>query len=184
MGPRGSAPLPGGYHAPHRQHGLKRCRDSAPHSAPARTSPRRTRPFPDRRLAPRAAVLTEPPPRQHAPRPPRSEAVLPGPLPCRPAASSRRHSPPSPVRQHCAAVGLPSSAAARCAAMRRAPLVRSRCTGRGRAGRAPRGGAPRTLRRPRPWAAWSWATPAPCTRAVPRVAAGRAPHCASGPRAM
>jgi hypothetical protein len=120
-GPRGSAPLPRGCHAPCSSRTLKalpgpRADVPTAPSRPSRPPPDRLAPDclapPARRLAPRAAVPIEPPSR-----PPRSEAASLGPSPCRPghltacpspscctavpAPLSRPFPRPSPVRRPC-----------------------------------------------------------------------------------
>jgi hypothetical protein len=110
------------------------------------------------------AVRAEPsPPRRARPSPSRRSAV---------SAPVSRHLPVVSMRR-CRAVARRQAAPPRVA--RRAPCAarpRSSWASAAHAGRA-------RCDRPRPWAA-----PALRTRAVPRVATGRAPHCASGPRAI
>jgi hypothetical protein len=134
-------------------------------TAPARSPTASRSPLTDRRLAPCAAVPTEPPPRQRAPRPPRSEAASLGPLSCRPAALPRRRpragEPPFP-------------AVSRAPVPCRRRLTKSRhSTLRRRAPRRPRPSRSRI--------AWRWATTRVAAGHARFAGRGRGPH-GRGPR--
>jgi hypothetical protein len=116
-----------------------------------------TPPCPDRRLADRVAVPTAHRRRTAVYRTRAGEPLL-----------LSRFRPPAPRRRRLVEQRRRAPCAA-CARSRRAPAEVE-------LGRQRRAHGPRTLRRPRPWAA-----PVPHTRIVPHVATGRAIHCASGP---